>query len=373
VVGRVLRQPGAKHYAPPNLNTAHFYIRTDEKGVFEAIIGDVRRKLTTENPDVTVTVRKGDKTPSRKTTPVKKDRSVPLIAVDSSDAKEPIGEIVSTIFDFSRDLNGNTVGKGQRIQVLQTVGSDGESTEEWVELEHSNRVTARWIFRKQLAKSHSKAENLCDIEQPKFDVMIEYNSIAANHIREHADKVIKAYVEHSVIVQNSDDTPYAISEMPYSDADFTRFTNAVHDGYSGLNKLEQPFAEALDKTQRVWCRLPSQGGFHVPLLDFGGTRRFFPDFLVWVDKFIVAIDTKGDHLITEDAGRKLFQIEQIGDGAKIVIRLVTAGKWAAPNGIPVKEGKSTGFTVWFLKNGKLHPEHHEDVLKAAKACLKNLT
>src|SRR5207244_1185018 len=35
VTGRVLRQPNARHYADPILNTAHFYIRSDERGVFD--------------------------------------------------------------------------------------------------------------------------------------------------------------------------------------------------------------------------------------------------------------------------------------------------------------------------------------------------
>jgi len=43
----------------------------------------------------------------------------------------------------------------------------------------------------------------------------------------------------------------------------------------------------------------------------------------------VAIDTKGGHLITEDAGRKLFFIDPIEDGPKLVIRLVTMGEWHA--------------------------------------------
>jgi type III restriction enzyme len=44
IIGRVLRQPGAQHYPAAVLNTAHFYIRTDEKGVFEDIIDDVRKR-----------------------------------------------------------------------------------------------------------------------------------------------------------------------------------------------------------------------------------------------------------------------------------------------------------------------------------------
>jgi type III restriction enzyme len=107
-------------------------------------------------------------------------------------------------------------------------------------------------------------------------------------------------------------------------------------------------------------------------LDRGGTKKFFPDFLVWVDKKIIAIDTKGDHLITEDSGRKLFQIEQIGEGMSVLeIRLVTEGKWKVTNtGETAKEGGSTGYTVWSLKNGKLHTEHCIDIAKAAQACLK---
>jgi hypothetical protein len=56
-------------------------------------------------------------------------------------------------------------------------------------------------------------------------------------------------------------------------------------------------------------------------LDRGNTRTFNPDFLAWTDKTAVAIDTKGDHLITEDAGRKLFYIEKVEDGPELVIRL----------------------------------------------------
>lgn len=59
----------------------------------------------------------------------------------------------------------------------------------------------------------------------------------------------------------------------------------------------------------------------------GGTKTFNPDFIVWVDNSIVAIDTKGDHLITADAGRKLFHIEKFGNGPDIIIRLVTEGQW----------------------------------------------
>lgn len=57
VVGRTLRQPGAEHYADPVLNTAHFYIRSDEKGVFEGILSDLQVHLADEHPAIELTVR----------------------------------------------------------------------------------------------------------------------------------------------------------------------------------------------------------------------------------------------------------------------------------------------------------------------------
>ena len=57
---------------------------------------------------------------------------------------EPIRNVIASIHDYRFD-NINTVGKGGRIQVLQTIGQPGATSEEWMDTEHSNRVTARWI------------------------------------------------------------------------------------------------------------------------------------------------------------------------------------------------------------------------------------
>jgi type III restriction enzyme len=159
--------------------------------------------------------------------------------------------------------------------------------------------------------------------------------------------------------------------VPVDEKNFVRFKNALHQGYSGLNTLEREFAEALDKTKKVWCRNPSQGGYEIPLLDRGSTRTFNPDFLVWANsKHIVAIDTKGDHLIVEDAGRKLFHIEAVAPGPKVSIRLVTKGHWTVANGLPSKDKGKSGYTVWTLKQGKLHAIPCKNVAAAAQACLK---
>jgi type III restriction enzyme len=99
--------------------------------------------------------------------------------------------------------------------------------------------------------------------------------------------------------------------------------------------------------------------------------RWNVDFLVWADnRHVVAIDTKGDHLIVEDAGRKLFHIEKVASGPEVVIRLVTEGHWTVENGMPSKHRGKSGYTVWSLKQGKLHPTPCKNIAAAAQACVK---
>ncbi len=193
----------------PNLNTAHFYIRTDEKGVFEAILEDVRAKLARDTPEITLTVRRETHGGNRPYRPALKERSVPTASIDSTHAKPVINKIIKATQDYSAG-GVNTVGGGGRIQILQTIGIGEAATVEWTEVEHSNRVTARWILRREVQRlfpSHGDRQrspvNLCDIEDPKFDALVEYNSPAADHIRNQARKVVDAYIEHSVILQNA--------------------------------------------------------------------------------------------------------------------------------------------------------------------------
>jgi type III restriction enzyme len=92
---------------------------------------------------------------------------------------------------------------------------------------------------------------------------------------------------------------------------------------------------------------------------------------VWVDGLVVAIDTKGDHLITEDAGRKLFFIDKMEEGPELVIRLVTEGAWhIAPTGQYGKITSSEGYPVWMLRQGKPYPFHCANITKAVERCLR---
>lgn len=365
VIGRVLRQPQAQHYPDPLLNTANFFIRTDERKVFEEALDEVRNKIAADSPEIKLTIYAGGKGTAAKTMlPARKVKQIPDMPVISNHAMEPIRQIIEGIQDYRLDAV-NTVGKGGRIQVLQAIGQNDTELKEWVDTDHSNRVTARWVFAREVQKTYVKALNLCDIENPKFDALIEYNSRAADHMREAAQKVVAAYIDHSNVM-NSFVEPRVVPGINVDPVHLERFTYSIHEGYSDLNNFELPFAQALDKSKKVWFRNPSRGLFEIPLLTHGGSKTFNPDFIVWADKKIVVIDTKGNHLIFEDAGRKVFTLDKIGNGPDLAIKLVSEGKY---NEERSKTG-ADGYTVWTIRHGKPHGIHIKNMEDAVSICLR---
>ena len=209
--------------------------------------------------------------------------------------------------------------------------------------------------------------NLVDIEEPKFDAMIELSSPAADHLRTKAQEVVAAYIQHSVIFQNDVDSPYSVGPVAIDPNSSEEFKRSLHGKYSGLNPLEVTFARALDRTQRVWARNPVGSGYSLPLLHEG--KAYWPDFLVWVDKAVIVIDTKGDHLLVEASASKLFEIDGAEAGKRVLLRLVSEGRVEIINGAVHNRAK-TGFTVWAWRNGRLQPTHCDTEKEAVDAVLR---
>jgi type III restriction enzyme len=171
------------------------------------------------------------------------------------------------------------------------------------------------------------------------------------------------------VIENDDDVPYSVGPIAVDGSTAVPFSNAIHSRYSGLNKFELAIAKTIDRTQRVWCRNPENSGYFIPLLDRGSTTTFYPDFLVWVDRSVVAIDTKGDHLLNEDARRKLFDIHRTGERSRLVLRIISEGNWnIASSGQLGKKGPD-GYTVWRWRNGKLSGAHCKSEKAAVEVAL----
>jgi type III restriction enzyme len=101
------------------------------------------------------------------------------------------------------------------------------------------------------------------------------------------------------------------------------------------------------------------------LLDQGDTNNFNPDFLVWTKRAIFAIDTKGEHLIAKDSSRKLFTLEKRDKGPDLIIKLVTRGEWNEDKRIV----NDKGFTVWYIKNGKITNNYCITLKQCVEDCL----
>ena len=68
---------------------------------------------------------------------------------------------------------------------------------------------------------------------------------------------------------------------------------------------------------------------------------------------VVAIDTKGKHLLSEDFRRKLFEIDGTGDRSRIILRMISEGQWNISAAGQVGKHGSAGYTVWSWANGRL--------------------
>ena len=347
VIGRLLRQPGAKRYSIESLNAAHFYVRVDRRGVFNELIQSVGEKLKSEAPEIKLVKTSPGKARPKPVEP-REARFVHETAYDSREAVEPIQELLDSLSDYRHDPGENTRSVGGRTSVQRVVGDDSQATFTWEEFEHTHMVSARWIFRREVGRRFRDALDVAPTDMPKFDALVGFGSSAHRQIASTAERVVDAYLEAVVLRQRPSDL-YQVGPMLVRGPDATMFENSLHVAYSDLNELELQFANAVDAKGLPWCRNPSQSGYHIPLVSLGRTRNFYPDFLVWKDDDVFALDTTGGHLLHEKAGRKLLAIAPPNrGGGRLAVRLISTGHWNSD----IEQIDTSGFTVWGLKQDR---------------------
>jgi len=365
VIGRLLRQPGQTHYSAERLNTAQFYVRVDRKGVFNDLLEAVSSKLESDAPDI-----KFVKSPPGKPKPdlvdPKVDKTVFETAYATEEAAAPIQRLLDGMNDYRTDDGTNTKSKGSRTSIQRVVGDSAKPEFEWEEFEHTNMVSVRWLFNREVARRFKGALGLAPTDAPKFDALIGFGSPAQQDIARIAAEVVDAYVENVFLKQKRVD-PYHVAATFVRRDEWTQFKNAVHDGYSDLNPLEISFAKAMDATGLTWCRNPSRSGYAVPLISIGSTSNFYPDFLIWKDKDVFAIDTTGPHLLIEKTGKKLLAVAPPKTGGgRLLVRLISPGKWNPK----VEQEDTVGYTVWGQKpDGTLRATYADSVDAAVEQAI----
>lgn len=366
VIGRVLRQPGARHYSDPLLNTANFFIRVDNKQEFPRILEVVRRKIASEMPDVRLDGYSDGRDRRRARIEPKQVLTVPEIHIDADEAVVPLADAVARIHDYSFE-SPNIHGVGELTKAIQTIGDGSAAKIETVEKEHSNKVIARWVVRRQILSRYPEAAKTVDWANPKFEAKIEVTSLAAQQLRVDAEHLVDIYLSNAELAFE-DQNPYSVGAILTRPDAVEHFANSLHAGYSDLNELEAQIARALDATGHAWARNPVNGGYSIPLLEKGESRRFYPDFLAWKDGAVFAIDPKGGFLLQTEAGRKLLAIRDENGRQRVLVRFVTEGSWSSET---MKRTGRDGFAVWRLSTtGQLRCTNHDTVEAAISRTLE---
>ncbi|OZE13467.1 hypothetical protein CH249_01290 [Rhodococcus sp. 05-2255-3B1] len=351
VIGRVLRQPYATHFASERLNTAHFYVRVDRNEVFNAILADVAERLGTDIPDVKIMASAPQSPRARQLKP-RVRREIPRTATNPIDAVQPIEKILAQLIDYSSGPDSNIAGSGSRRITEQLVGGSA-SESEWEDYEEPSKVSARWVFHREVLRLFSRALDVASTADPRFDAQIGVGSPAFSQVREVAQKVVRVFIENVTLIQRKPN-PYIVGPILVRETDIERFEHSIHAGYEGMNGLEKEFAYTLDRSGLTWMRNHPRSGYGIPLISIGESDNFYPDFVVWTKSSVICFDTKGHHILREDAGRKLLSVKPRSDTLRLLIRFVTPGEFNSD----FEKLSPDGFTLWGLKDdGKLRAQH----------------
>lgn len=365
IMGRVLRQFGAKHYDNPLLNSAHFFIRVDRESVFTDTIEKVKAKLKAEGAPLSITGNFGGAGAGSEDQGPRDIEGISLhhIFVDSEAARERIAELINDFPTFVEgDANTSAGAKGAST-VVEILGDGTAQSVEWQEGGHTNPVRLRWLVSTAMKSRSSRVLAISDLHNPKFDVRVQAQSTADKLSEKLAAEATQAFYSLSELVYESG-MPFSFDTMRVGKKAVS-FNNSLYPRYAGLNKFELPFATALDDVGLPWHRNPSYGGFYIPLLSEGDTANFYPDFIVWKKGIIYCLDTKGSHLLTDAVARKLFDIQE-DHKTKVLTRFISEGKQSALKAKPLPGG----YTVWKMKHGSPTPIYVDTLHAALKECLR---
>ncbi|REE02317.1 hypothetical protein [Citricoccus muralis] len=366
IVGRVLRQPGVTHYSSERLNAARIYVRVDRNSVFTEVVDEVRDGLGGDAPEVRlVTTPPGRERPIPYS--VKVQKFVPKVALSTVKAKPAVEAVVAKLNDYSNDTT-NTQATGSRRTVSQRVGAGEAQDSEWTDFQHASSVSVRWVFRREVSRSFRPALTTINTDGQRFDARVGVGSTGYKHVVDIAAETVDHFLDFAQIKQQGPN-PYEVGDILARPSEMEPFNNALHAGYDGLNKLEKPFAHALDGLGLPWSRNPAQSGYKIPLLSPGATTWFFPDFLLWADNVVYCLETKGEHLIESDAGRKLLNVlPPKNSTTRVEVKLISRGRWDTER----TRTSPDGYTLWGLRHdGKLNVTHF-DAVEDLVAAVANL-
>ena len=377
-IGRFVRQPYATPFDDGDLNSAYFYFNVPDEE-FAAVVRNTQRELANEGYEVISISGKSARPKTSRESPVKKQvridtvgesfggdlnkldqillSNVPLFA--DADLKAP-GQVTTRVLDMRRNQEDGSLYKQEKRE-------NNAEISVWSYL--SDRL-AKLDGRIVQKSGHRFSPNVKD--EPRMRQKMQIGSPAMNTLSNNISTIAKQ-LNDEFLLEYEYDLKYEVKSFNLVSPDLQMddegkreryhvraYKNALHAEYNGLNPFEAKIAEALDLLGLDWCRNPVKG-YGIPIPEVGeGTTNFYPDFLLWSDKCLWAIDPKGPHLLTDAVRTKLMGVSDVNDmPLKIRVALVTEGKWElGVDNRPKQVGKG-GYSLIFRQNTGLRAKQFD--------------
>ncbi len=362
-IGRFVRQPEAKPFDDPDLNSAYFYFNVSDQE-FETLLRDMQKEMTINGYEV-IAVAKGERPKTSRLVETKEEKTIPAFDVSFGDNIKRVDAILlADLMSYvpadlqadgavtTRVVNTKDLAEEESLRTSERRDNNASisvfnfligkltSTDKRFAGRYNNKISEEAVMRQRL-QFGSKA--ISDMAKRVSTVRENLNAIfrLVWKGRHGGTYTIKPFNLVSPDITN-------VSELLREKYRVRPYANAVHTEYNGLNAFEVQVADALDKTGLTWCRNPSLTGYGIPIAEFGAeTENFYPDFLLWTDKEIWAIDPKGNHIKEGAVQNKLFDVTGVS-GVSIPVRvalllegdhkLTAQDKW-------VSDKKAAGFTL----------------------------
>lgn len=366
IVGRVLRQPGARRFAAEELNTATLILQTPA-AAYETVVAELRAELRLYAPDdeaafsaVRLKTRKEPLDP----VPVKRNAkkySLPRRTLLAPNMTKVERDLKTTADRPWPDEALEAPGTGRKATVSLEEGSEQY---EFIDVLRSARTQNGAFLRRRIQQRNRACVNAIHPDRfrgPAFEQSSCHGSQAQEDLTTLAATIVD-YFEDRVGYQDDPDPDKAtwkIDEYRPRGKDMIDFAHAAHTCYSkaDFNTDELAFVRALDRFKGVvWTRNPTteSQGYGIPLpKKVGDSSTFYPDFLIWKKDVCWAIDTTGRHLLDEKVRGKLVALE------KPRMALVVRGRIDLGSGS--REGKDGWSLVLGRSNLKPIVEHSDDL------------
>lgn len=329
-IGRFVRQPDANPFDDPDLNSAYFYFRVVDED-FTRLIRQTQEEMETDGYEV-IGITSGSKTRSSRSVEPKKIVSLPRICSHFGDDLEALDQILLDNIPLFAEEDLKSLG-AIRTHVFEMSTLQEDVSKRKVEERNSNDVVTPWDYLStRLAAIDSRIVNndgtrfSAELKNDRrMKQQMQYGSKAMEMLDKNIDRIREGLNEKLQLVVFSRDfheiKPFrlvapdllGVTEYYREKYKVRSYKNSIHPEYNGLNPFEVKVANAIDSTGLQWCRNPAgKSGYGIPIPVLGAaTVMFYPDFLLWTDKAIWAIEPKGEHLYEGAVGLKLMDTSAI--------------------------------------------------------------